>query len=138
MGFGPLEVVVLAFPGNQFNGDVLPSLVELVANETIRIVDLAILSKDADGNLTAMEIADLAPDMAQPFLGLVDEAEGIFADEDFAVFGEQLAPNSTGACIIFENTWAARFVDAVHGSNGVVVINERIPRAVVEALEEAL
>ncbi|MFM8594610.1 MAG: DUF6325 family protein [Chloroflexota bacterium] len=138
MGFGPVEVVIVACPGNQFNGDVLPSLIELVEQGTIRVVDIAILTKDAAGNVAAMEIADLAPEAAAPFLSLVDETQGIFADEDFAVFGEQLSANSTAACIIFENTWAARFVDAVHGSNGVGVINERIPRAVVEALEEAL
>ena len=75
---------------------------------------------------------------SESLLEIVSEDEGIFSDEDFMVFGENLESNSTAALMIFENVWATRFVEAVSNANGTVVLNERIPRSVVEELEAEL
>ena len=135
---GPLEIVEIVFPGNRFNGEVIPSLQRLVQSRTVRILDIGVISRTATGDIVAMEVADLDPAAATPLLELVDGAQGLFSDEDFIAFGNALEPNSTAAIIIFENTWAAEFVAAVHGSGGEVVLNERIPRHVAEALAASI
>lgn len=138
MHYGPLEIIEIVFPGNEFKGEIIPALSELVETGMIRILDLAVISKNAYGDVIALEMSDLDPGAAEPLLELVDGDDGLFSDEDFAAFGQNLEPNSTAALMIFENTWAARFVNAVHRAQGEVVLNERIPRAVVEELEAAL
>jgi hypothetical protein len=138
MQHDPLEIIEIVFPGNQFSGEIIPALQELVETGTVRILDLAVISKDANGELLALEISDLDPGAAEPLLALVGSEEGMFSDEDFIIFGQNLEPNSTAALMIFENTWAGRFINAVHRANGHVVLNERIPKAVVEAIEAAL
>lgn len=137
MHYDPLEIIEIVFPGNQFSGEIIPALQELVETRTVRILDLAVISKDANGDVTALEISDLDPGACEPLLELVDGEDSMFSDEDFAVFGQNLELNSTAALIIFENTWAGRFINAVHRANGQVVLNERIPRAVVEQIEAA-
>ncbi len=134
MSIGPMEMVAFSFPGNQFTGEIGSALGELVASGTIRILDLAILSKDATGMLTAMQIADLDPWGAASTLALVTGEEGYFADEDYLAFGETMAPNSTEALMLFENTWATKFASAVRNAGGELVLSERIPRAVAEEL----
>jgi len=133
-GIGPIEVVAFSFPGNQFKGEIIPALQELVQSGTIRIVDLAVIVKNEAGEALAFEIADLEPTASQALMDLVDEDEGIFSDEDFAAFGESMEPNSTEALMIFEHVWATKFAEAVAGANGKLVLAERIPRVVVEAL----
>jgi hypothetical protein len=138
MQHDPLEIIEIVFPGNKFRGEIVPELQELAETGMIRILDLAVITKDADGNITALEISDLDPGAAEPLLALVGAEEGMFSDEDFVIFGQNLEPNSTAALMIFENTWAGRFINAVHRANGKVVLNERIPKAVVEEIEAAL
>lgn len=138
MHYDPLEIIEIVFPGNEFRGEIAPALKELVDTGMIRILDLAVISKDAQGDVTALEISDLDPGAAEPLLALVDGDEGLFSDDDFMVFAQNLDVNSTAALMIFENTWAGRFADAVRRANGQVVLNERIPRAVVEQIEAAL
>lgn len=138
MNRGPLEFVEIVFPGNQFRGEIVPALKELADTNTIRILDLAVVSKTADGDVLAVEISDLDPGASTPLLEMVEGGDGLFSDDDFIAFGENLEPNSTAALLVFENTWATRFVDAVHRAHGEVVLNERIPRAVVEELSAAI
>ena len=65
MGIGPVEYMVVAFPGNQFKGEILPAIAEQVEKGTIRIIDLAFVSKDADGDVTALEVSDLDSEIGQ-------------------------------------------------------------------------
>ena len=47
---GPVEYMIVSFPGNRFTGEIAPALGKLVESNTIRIIDLAFVSKD-DGRL---------------------------------------------------------------------------------------
>ncbi|HEX2513128.1 MAG TPA: DUF6325 family protein, partial [Chloroflexota bacterium] len=71
MALGPVELLVIKFPGNEFKGEIAPALRELVENGTIRIIDLLFIRKDADGTVTANELMDLAPDLYAIFDPLV-------------------------------------------------------------------
>jgi hypothetical protein len=133
---GPIDYIVLEFPGNKFNGQVLPALTDLIARGTVRILDLAFISKDADGSVAFGELEDL--DDIGPLQGMSAFLADLVAEEDLAAAAEELKPNSTAVVIIWENTWAAPFVAAVRGSNGEVVASGRLAAAdVIDALAEA-
>jgi hypothetical protein len=137
MSLGPVELLVISFPGNQFTGEILPALKKLVEQHTIRIIDLVFVLRDADGTIAARELTELDPDLLASWDPLVDEVLGILSPEDIETFGHALEPNSSAGLMLFENTWATEFQTAVLNSNGKLVLSERIPRAVIEELVAA-
>ena len=127
---GPVEFIVLAFPGNRFKGEIVPALAELVENETIRIIDLAFVKKDADGSVMTIELDDM-DDQEAGGLGDHGDVGDLLNEEDLLAAAEALEPNNSAAVLVWENTWAARFAQAVRGADGVVLENARIPHDVV-------
>ena len=137
MALGPVELLVIKFPGNEFRGEIAPALRELVENGTIRIIDLLFIKKDADGTVTANELMDLAPGLYELFDPLVSDIEGLLADDDVQALAGALENNSSAGVLLFENVWATRFRDAVVNANGQLILSERIPRSVIEAVTAA-
>ena len=105
---GPVELLLVQFPGNQFTGEIIPALQELVETGTIRIIDLVFVAKDADGNAVGIELEELDDDSRENFNSLVTELEGLIADEDIEDLAAALEPNSSAGILLFENTWAKR------------------------------
>lgn len=134
MSYGPIELLVLKFPGNHFTGEIAPALKELVDNKTIRVIDLLFAIKDKDGNVAILEVNDLDDEDFDVFEPVVTEADGLLTEEDAKAIAKAIPPNSSAGLLLFENLWALRFVNAVRASKGEVVINERIPRKVIEQL----
>lgn len=137
MALGPVELLVIKFPGNEFKGEIVPALRELVENGTIRIIDLLFIRKDADGTVTANELMDLAPGLYELFDPLVSDIEGLLADNDVQALAGALENNSSAGVLLFENVWATRFRDAVVNANGQLILSERVPRSVIEAAAAA-
>ena len=137
MSVGPVEYIVVKFPGNKFKGEIVPALGELVESGTIRIIDLVFIYKDEDGNVAAIELEELDQDQASGIDSVAD-AEGLLNDEDIAIAAEGLENNSSGAVMLFENVWAAKFAEAVRNADGQLVANERIPYEIVAAAREDL
>ena len=125
MGFGPVDVIIIGFPGNKFNGQIAPALLELVENKTIRLIDL-------DGTVTTIEIADLDPEHGPAYLEIDVTHAGALDHEDAQELSEDLEPGSSALLVAFENTWAAKFADAIIASDAVVIDTIRIPAAVVD------
>jgi len=135
---GPVEYLVVYFEGNRFRGEIVPALNELVGSGLIRVIDLAVLSKDRNGDITIFESSELAPDVAVPLESLECELSGMLAEDDLLMVAAELEPNTTAAAMLFENIWAARFAQAVRNAGGEVLLNARIPHDVVEEVREAL
>lgn len=135
MDVGPVDLVIFEFPGNRFNGDVLPALRDLVSQEAVRILDLLFVTKDADGEVSSLDAPALAlePGVDLGELGGILGGEVLDA-EDALEIGASLAPSTSAAMIVFENTWAARFASAVSASGGRVVDSARIPAPVVRSM----
>jgi uncharacterized membrane protein len=133
MGVGPVEYMVVAFPGNKFTGEITPALKELIDSGTIRVIDLAFVLKDADGSVVGAELEDLDSEVFQAFQSLTIERGGLLNDDDLADIADALEPNSSAAILVWEDLWAKRFADAVVGSGGVLVDIARIPRDIVQA-----
>lgn len=134
MPLGPIELLVIKFPGNQFTGEIIPALTELVESGTVRIVDLLLLVKNDAGEVTLLEFGDLAPDVFGQWDPLVADTTPLLNEDDAYQLAASLENNSSAGVMLFENTWAARFADAVRNARGEVVLNERIPRVVIEEL----
>jgi uncharacterized membrane protein len=131
---GPIELLVVKFPGNQFTGELVPALAELVENGTIRIADLLFLVKNADGDVTLLEFSDLAPDVYGLWDPLVSDITPLLNEDDAYQLAATLENDSSAGLLLFENTWAARFAQAVRNANGEVVLNERIPGVVIDEI----
>ncbi len=134
MSYGPIELLMIEFPGNEFTGEIAPALADLVDGGLIRIIDILFVLKDEDGNVTEVEMGDLGADLFEQFDPVVDELAELLTHDDAEQLTATLEPNSSAAMMLFENVWAARFADAVAGAKGRVVFNERIPRSVIEEL----
>jgi Family of unknown function (DUF6325) len=133
MSLGPIEVLMLRFPGNRFRGEIAPALADLVDSGTVRVIDLLFAIKDADGDIDVLELSDMEGDLSV-FAPATSELADTLTEDDARVLSQSLPNNSSAAILLFENTWAKTFVDAVSRANGEVLINERIPRAAVEEL----
>jgi len=134
MSFGPIEFLALKFPGNQFRGEILPALADLVEDEKIRIVDLLFVQKSADGTVRVIELAGLGREDYVAFDEVVSDVSGLLGQDDAQMIANALEPNSSAALMLFENVWATRFVDAVLNAKGEVILNERVPRAMVDEM----
>ncbi len=133
MTTGPVEFIIVGFPGNQFNGEIAPELIALVESGTVRILDLIFIGKDADGSVISFEIEDL-----EAFGGLDADVGGIISTEDVEYAAGQLEPNSSAALLIWEDLWAAPFARAVRDSGGVLLDGARIPHELIEPALSAL
>jgi uncharacterized membrane protein len=133
---GPVDVAVVAFDGNQFNGDVAPAIAQLQAAGTVRIIDLTFVSKETNGTISIDEVEDAA--IAGAFQQLTDSPLELLSDEDLAIIADDLRPGSSAMVVVWENSWAARLASSLRESHGQVVSLERIPREVVVTAIEAL
>ena len=132
MTIGPVEYIIVGFPGNQFNGQIAPELVDLVESGTVRILDLVFIGKDADGSVVFFEIDEL--DEVAGFGGLDADVGGLIGPEDIEYAAAALEPNSSAALLIWEDVWAARFAEAVRKSDGVLLEGARIPHEIIAPL----
>lgn len=136
MTIGPVEYIVVGFPGNTFKGDVAPELAKLVESGTIRILDLVFITKDDDGNVDIVEFED--HDDVALFAALDGEVGGLISEADAEYAAEELDPGSSAALLIWEDVWATPFVDAMRRSGGVLIEGARIPHDLIEAAEAEL
>jgi hypothetical protein len=134
MSIGPVEYIAIGFPGNKFSGEIIPAIKELQDSGTIRVLDLVIITKDDDGNVAAIELADATPEQGAALAALGVESNNLLGQEDFEEIGSALDPNSTAALMIWENVWAARFAKSLRNADGVLVANGRIPAPLIEEL----
>jgi hypothetical protein len=132
MDIGPVEILVVGFPGNQFTGEIAPALEELVQSGMIRVIDLVFVTKDADGTVVGIELSDLDEGTSAAFKPHVEEPSGLLSEEDIEDLGADLAPNSSAAILLFEHLWATQFRDAVINSGGQLVASIRIPKEVID------
>ena len=135
MALGPIEVLVVGFPGNQFNGQIIPELEKLIDTDTISVVDGLLVRKDDDGEVTFTEFDELGSNEdATKLAEIMDQVDSLISDEDINELASALEPNSAAAILVFEHTWSKPFRDAIVDSGGVLVANFRVPGLVVDEL----
>jgi Family of unknown function (DUF6325) len=135
---GPVDYLVVEFPGNKMTGEGLPILVDLVDRGIIRILDLVFIHKDADGSVGVFHVADLDGDGALDLAVFDGASSGLLDDEDIADAGSVIAADSSAGVIVYENAWAAPFVAALRRGGAELVASGRIaPGDLMSSLESA-
>jgi uncharacterized membrane protein len=137
MGVGPVDLVIIGFPGNKFTGRIAPAIMELVDSNTIRVIDLLFVSKDVNGVVTTIEAKDLEAETAPSYLAINVVQPGALGPEDAEELDEDLQPNSSALLIAFENVWASKFVEACRAADAVVIDQIRLPADAVDAVVTA-
>ena len=133
---GPVDYIVVEFPGNKFNGEIAPALGDLVDRDIVKVLDLVFIVKDAEGAVEGFELNDLDPGLAGEIEKLEIDIAHILSEDDVLKVAEALEPDSSAAVLVWENAWAAPFASAVRRSGGQLVASGRIPiQALVGALE---
>jgi Family of unknown function (DUF6325) len=133
---GPVEYLIVAFPGNRFRGEIAPALADLVEAGTIRVIDVAFVGKSEDGEVAAFELTDLDPDVREGIERMGVEVTGLFNEDDLMAAAEELEPNSSAALLVWEDVWAKEVAQAMRDAGGVLFDFGRLPHDVVQAAHE--
>jgi hypothetical protein len=137
MAYGPIELMALQFRGPQLDRRIIPALRDLTERDVVRIVDMAIVSRDVDGDVSASEIADLDQPEYAELAPLLHELSGLLSDEDLIGLGESMEPGSVAGVMLLEHHWATRLDREVRRAEGTVMLHLRIPRETVETVRAA-
>jgi hypothetical protein len=134
---GPIDYIVLEWPGRQPDGSVAPLIIDLVDRGIIRLLDVAFVSKAEDGSIAVLDIQAL--DGGDGGFAVFEGASsGLLGDEDIDEAGSVLEPGTTAAVLVWENRWAAPVAVALRRSGGQLVASGRIPiQAILASLDAA-
>jgi hypothetical protein len=135
---GPVDYLVVAFPAGKadFSGPMASELTALMDSNTVRVLDLALLSKDVDGSVEARELTDVDDSEVGQLRAAEADLAVLLAASDIEEIGGFLEPGSEAAVLVWENSWAGPFGAAVRRSGGQLVATGRIPtQAILAALE---
>jgi hypothetical protein len=134
---GPVDWIVVEFPGSRFKGEIVPALEDLVNRDIVRILDLLIMKKDDDGGLEAFEISDLDSDELGSLRSYETALAMLLSADDVEAVAAAVEPGSTAAVLVWENLWAAPFGSAVRRAGGQLIASGRIPiQALLAVIEE--
>jgi uncharacterized membrane protein len=128
---GPVEYIVIDFPGNRFQGEIAPAIADLVERGLVRIIDLVFVKNDRDGRITWFEFDDL--EETATFGSIDAEVDGVMSDRDIAEIAATVPLDSSALVIVWEDLWAAELGKAVRGAGGELVAGGRIPHDVAIA-----
>jgi flagellar basal body rod protein FlgC len=129
--YGPIDFLALQFKGNNFKGEILKEVNKLMAAKTIRVIDMVIIYKNAQGAVTVKEIQEPDVDFVAIFDPTKVETQGMIKKGDIDMIAQKLENNSTAGLMLFENLWAIGFKEAVMRADGELLMQERIPHEVV-------
>jgi hypothetical protein len=133
---GPVDWIVVEFPGSRFNGEIAPALHELVERNLVRVLDLLVLKKEANGSLEAFELSDLDHGEIGDLRTYESQLAMLLSEDDVTAVAAAIEPGSSAAVLVWENVWAAPFASAVRRSGGQLVASGRIPvQALLAAIE---
>jgi len=135
MTLGPIEMLVLGFPGSRFSGGIMPELERLVANGTIVIVDALVMVRHENGDLDVLEVAQIPDTFEMAALAaLITNVNGLLSEDDLIEFADEILPGDSAAVLVFEHTWFKPLRDELVDSGGVLLADVRVPGVVVEEI----
>ena len=136
MAIGPVEYIIISFPGSRFSGEIAPQLAKVIDSGTVRILDLLFLTKDEQGEIAVLEFED--HDDVALFAALDGDVGGFISDEDVAYAAAGLEPGSSAALLVWEDLWATELAEALRRSGAMILEGGRIPHELIQAAEAQL
>ena len=130
---GPVDFVLLEFPDDHLTGEAAAALADLVDHGVIRLYDLALLHKQDDGSVEALQIHEV-----DGFSHFAGARSGLLDDSDINMAADAVEAGKVAALIVYENAWAIPFVEAARRSGGELIASQRIPAPDVMAALDAL
>lgn len=135
---GPLEYVVIEFEGNHLTGEIVPELHRLRDLDIVRVVDLLLIQKDAQGNVSARELSDLSEEEAKSYGPIAGDVLDLLSEADVETAAADLPLNSSGAIALLEHTWATHLRETIRTAQGRLISGGLLPAAEVERLAAEL
>jgi hypothetical protein len=133
MSLGPIEVVVLGFPGSRFTGEIRPRIVDLVQRDIVTVIDALFITKDQNGSVGFLELEQLVDDPEIVALSeLLSSRLDLLASEDATELAIGLEPGSSALVLVFEHRWMVPVREAIVESGGLLLADLHIPPDVVE------
>jgi len=136
---GPVDYIVILFPGNKFSGKIAPELEKLQLNGIIRIIDLVFILKDKNGRAIFTEARNLGGKEGEAFKSFTTHLGEWLSEDDIEDIGALIPKNSAAAALLFENTWAVNFKKALLDADAQLITQARIPHEqVVKVMKERI
>ena len=132
---GPVEFLVLAFPGETIGADVVAPLDALCHSGGVRVIDTLIVTKRADGAVESSELVE--HDHLRNVLTSSDEVN-LIGPEDAAEAADLLDPGSSALLVLVEHLWAAEAAIAFRAAGGRIAASVRIPPENITEAHRAL
>jgi hypothetical protein len=135
---GPVDYLMVRFPGNKFTGKIAPELNNLEKNGIIRVIDMVFVLKDATGKLAIMETKDLGGEAGTAYRELAKHTNEWFSQGDIEAIATSLPKNTSAALLLFENLWAIRFKETLLEADAELIDMGRIPPETIQKAEKQL
>jgi hypothetical protein len=133
--YGPVEVYLIGFSGANPGSEVLTAIVDLVQKDTVRLLDLLFVSRSTEGELTVLELDEVADRYGLTGLEVVEL--GLTGEQDVDDLAQAIEPGTSAAVLVVEHVWAREFAEALFRAGGQVLLTERVPAPVVNELVSA-
>ena len=138
MTLGPLEYLVVGFTGPNFDGSIAREIEKVVANKTIRLVDVVFVGKDAAGTSIILELDNKDDPRFAAFAGLLGDSMRLLTPEDLEQVAEDLPADTAGMVMLFEHRWAEGIKDAMAAAGGFLINRAVVPPEVLEEVQAEL
>jgi hypothetical protein len=135
---GPVDYLIVKFPGNKFSGEIAPELARLEQNKIIRVIDLVFVLKDQKGNILITEAKNLGGVEGDAFSAFAAKASEWLSIDDIEAIAAVLPNNTSAAILLYENTWAIHLKEGLLNSKAELVDMGRIPPEIVRSVEQKL
>jgi hypothetical protein len=129
---GPVDYLMVGFPGNKFTGKIVPELMDLEQRNIVRVIDLVFITKDANGKVFVTEAKDLQGDAGKAFETLAKNTQEWFYEGDINAIADRLPNDSSAALLLYENVWARKFKEALLEADAEILDMGRIPQEAVD------
>ncbi|MCJ7442957.1 MAG: DUF6325 family protein [Methanotrichaceae archaeon] len=135
---GPVDYLMVRFPGNKFSGKIAPELSRLEKEGIIRVIDLVFIIRDENGKLAIFEPAHVGGEAGAAFNELSKNTREWFSEGDIEAIAATLPKNSSAALLLFENVWAIQFKEALLDADAELIDMGRIPPDTIQKVEKAI
>ena len=135
---GPVDYLLVRFPGNKFNGKIIPELMKLEKQGIVRVIDLVLVVKDSNGKIFITEANNLKGEAATAYAEIARNTREWFSEGDINVISNNLPNDSSAALLLFENVWAIKFKQALIDSDAELIDMGRIPPEAIEKVQEVM